>query len=85
MREQERLLPQLHESAICAPFYLVFEAEFFKASATVFSVPARAAFRALLTSNASKHHKDCKQEEDAGRYRRFVPAQVKANCQQHDG
>jgi hypothetical protein len=33
----------------------------------------------------SKHHKNCEQEEDAGRYRRFVPAQVKANCQQHDG
>jgi hypothetical protein len=69
---------------LCALLTWWFEAEFFKASASVFSIPARAAFRALLTANAktSKHGKDCEQEEDAGRY---LPAQVKANCQQHDG
>lgn len=76
----------MNRQFVC-PLTWWFEAEFFKVSVTVFSIPARAAFRALLTSNTktSKHRKDCEQEEEAGRYRRFVPAQVKANCQQHDG
>src|SRR5579864_5251983 len=31
-----------------------------------------------------EQHKHCKQQQDAGRDRRLVAAEVKANCQQHD-